>query len=186
MKPIITASILLILGCGSQSCGSSSSSDSEHAARKENKEILPDEEQKDARFAVSALSGGMLEVKLGALAQSNAADPEVKAFGKGMVDDHSQANSELTTLAQQKNIALPAVPGDHEQSVIDELKQKSGADFDKAYIAYMVDDHKKDIDAFTKEADNGHDPEFKSWAAAKLPILEHHLMMAEMIKEKLK
>src|SRR5689334_12885251 len=63
---------------------------------------------KDKDFIKKAASGGMMEVELGQLAQSKAQSQDVKDFGSRMVTDHGKANDELKTLAQQKNVQLPA------------------------------------------------------------------------------
>jgi putative membrane protein len=49
----------------------------------------------------------------------------------------------------------------------------------------MVKDHKKDIDLFEREANNGEDADLKSWASGKLPTLKHHLEMAEKMQSAL-
>ena len=61
----------------------------------------------DRQFMDKAAQGGMAEVELGQLAQQNAQSPDVKAFGKRMVDDHSKANDQLKQLASQKGVSLP-------------------------------------------------------------------------------
>jgi putative membrane protein len=47
----------------------------------------------------------------------------------------------------------------------------------------MVKDHKKDIDAFKKEAEKGHDPDIRQWASGKVQTLEHHLDMAKSAED---
>ena len=96
-----------------------------------------------------------------------------------MVDDHSKANSELATLAAQKQISIPPTLSEKKQTKYDDLSKIKGSEFDKAYAKFMVEDHKEDIEAFKKEAEKGIDAELKAWAAEKVPTLEHHLMMAE-------
>jgi putative membrane protein len=49
----------------------------------------------------------------------------------------------------------------------------------------MVKDHKEDIDEFKKEAQDGKDPELKAFAAKHVPILEHHLQMANRLTKRL-
>jgi putative membrane protein len=61
----------------------------------------------DRKFVMEAAHGGMMEVHLGRMAADKATNPDVKAFGQRMVDDHSKANSELMALASQKGITLP-------------------------------------------------------------------------------
>ncbi|HEY8934192.1 MAG TPA: DUF4142 domain-containing protein [Cyclobacteriaceae bacterium] len=155
---------------------------------KDNKEIAEDQNkdkfdntklEDDTEFAVEAADGGMLEVELGKLAQSNGSSDKVKMFGEMMVTDHSKANDELKALASQKNISLPTALSDKSRKTYNDLAEKKGKDFDEAYTDLMVKDHKKDIDEFKKEADKGKDSDLKTWAAGKVPVLEHHLEMAK-------
>src|ERR1700704_5457665 len=62
----------------------------------------------DATFVMKAAKGGMAEVELGKLAAEKGTSNEVKKFGQRMVDDHGKGGNELQTLAQSKNITLPA------------------------------------------------------------------------------
>ena len=65
----------------------------------------------------------------------------------------------------------------------DEIAKKTGADFDKAYLSALIDDHKKDVKLFEKEAKSGNDSELKTWAANTLPTLRHHLEMVQTIEK---
>jgi putative membrane protein len=168
------------------SCKNNENSSNE-AAKEENKEKFDSTDiKRDASFAVKAASGGMMEVELGNLAMTNGSTQQVKDFGQSMVADHSKANEELKALAASKNISLPTMPNADMQKKIDDLKQKQGRDFDNAYIDLMVDDHNEDIDDFQKEGDKGNDADLKSWAAGKVPVLQHHLQMAKDAQNALK
>ncbi|MDO9372911.1 MAG: DUF4142 domain-containing protein [Bacteroidota bacterium] len=136
----------------------------------------------DSVFAKKAAEGGLMEVQLGQLALKNATSSAVKKHAQMMVTDHGKANAELKTLAASKNIMLPKALGDEKQKMVNDLKAKKGADFDKAYSDMMVEDHKKDIDLFRTEAEGGRDAEIKAWAAGKLPTLQSHLQMWESAK----
>src|SRR4051794_5483653 len=94
----------------------------------------------DTGFALKAAQGGLAEVKMGQLAQEKASNPDVKAFGQQMVDDHTKANDELKTLAQGQSMNLPADVDAKHQAKYDKLSKLSGADFDKAYVKDMVMD----------------------------------------------
>ncbi len=120
-----------------------------------------------------------MEVDKGKIAARNTASAKVKAFEQRMVKDHSKANAELKALASQKNISIPATPGEDHQKHIDNLKAKKGAEFDKDYTSMMVDDHEKDIKDYENEASNGKDAQIKAFAQSKVPILKQHL---EMVK----
>jgi putative membrane protein len=124
---------------------------------------------------VKAASGGMLEVALGRLAQTNAASQPVKAFGEMMVRDHSQGGQELKILARHKQVVLPDTISDAQKKEYDDLAKKTGADFDKAYIKLMIGDHKEDIGEFQKAAQNANDTAVKIFATHTLPMLQKHL-----------
>jgi len=137
----------------------------------------------DRDFVMEAASGGLMEVTLGNLAKANAASAQVKEFGAMMVTDHTKANNELKAVAAKKNITLPATPMEKQQKHIDELKTKKGADFDKAYVDLMVDDHKEDVSKFQDEANKGNDADVKAFAAKTLPVLQKHLDHIQKIQD---
>jgi putative membrane protein len=136
-------------------------------------------ENPDKDFAVEAALGGMKEVQLGKLARQKGQSEKVKELGRMMEEDHSKGGEELKAIAGGKGILLPTAMNRKGQDKYQQLSKKEGAAFDKDYSKYMVKDHKEDIKKFKKEAEKGKDAELKSWAAKTVPILEHHLQMAE-------
>ena len=140
----------------------------------------------DAKFAVKAASGGMMEVQLGELAQQKAHSQRVKDFGAMMVRDHSKANDELKSLSGMKSITLPPAPGEDHMKHIRDLSKKSGKEFDKDYMKMMVDDHKEDIHDFKKAAKDGKDSDVKGFAAKTVPVLLTHLDSAKAVLSSLK
>jgi putative membrane protein len=62
----------------------------------------------------------------------------------------------------------------HNRVVQNLQNEDAGEDFDKAYIKEMVNAHEKDIDLYQKQAENGNDPQLKSFASKNLPILLMH------------
>ncbi|GAC1431993.1 MAG: hypothetical protein NVSMB68_04400 [Thermoanaerobaculia bacterium] len=135
---------------------------------------------------IKAAQGGMAEVAMGNMAASKATNAAVKAFGSRMVTDHSKANDELKQLATTKGLALPTDPGGEYRKTADALSKNNGADFDKAYIHDMIEDHGKDVNDFQKEAGNGKDADLRSWASKTLPTLQEHLRMARDAQAKIK
>lgn len=177
---LFAACFFVLASCGTKS----DQDDSKEIAEEQNEEKFDDTQLEDAtEFAVEAADGGMLEVQLGQLALTKASSPQVKEFAQSMIDDHSKANEELKNLAQSKNITLPSALSEKNQKDYNDLAEKSGADFDKAYCEFMVKDHKEDLDKFKKAAEKAEDPDLKSWAAGKVPVLEHHLSMAEGLEK---
>jgi putative membrane protein len=140
----------------------------------------------DKTFVEKAAVGGMAEVQLGNLAQQKAASDQVKQFGARMVTDHSKANDELKQIASTKGVQLPSALDDKHKKDMDRLQKMSGADFDKAYMSHMVDDHKQDVAEFKKEANGGKDGDVKGFAAKTLPTLEEHLKLAQTTNDAVK
>ncbi|NIJ55826.1 DUF4142 domain-containing protein [Dyadobacter arcticus] len=184
MKKITLSTLALAAMMAFSSCNNNKAEDSKEVAEEQNEETLDETKlEDDSEFAVAAADGGMMEVKLGELAQSNAASADVKKFGETMSKEHGKANDELKALAGKKSITLPMALSDARQKDYDDLAAKKGEEFDKAYISFMVDDHKKDISEFEEAAKDAKDADVKTWAAGKVPTLKHHLEMAEAIHD---
>jgi putative membrane protein len=136
----------------------------------------------DARFAMKAAQGGMAEVQLGQLAAQKASNPDVKAFGQQMVDDHTKANDQLKSVAGQENMSLPTTLDAKDQALMTKLQNASGSDFDRMYVKAMVKDHQEDVKEFQKEADKGKDQNIKNFASQTLPVLQQHLSKIQGIQ----
>jgi len=145
-----------------------------------------DTSSNDSKFVLDAASGGLMEVELGTMASKTAASAKVKQFGQMMVTDHTKANTQLKAIAAKKNITVPTTPAEEQQHHIDDMKGKTGADFDQAYVDMMVDDHKEDIQKFQDEVQNGKDSDVKAFAAKTLPVLQKHLTSIQAIQATMK
>ena len=135
----------------------------------------------DQTFIQKAVMGGLAEVQLGKLAVEHAASPDVKQFGRRMVEDHDKANRELMAVVEQKGLAAPTALDRKHRQAADRLGKLQGPAFDRAYIQAMVKDHEEDVKLFRTEAQQGKDPELKRLAADTLPTLDEHLNMARKL-----
>jgi putative membrane protein len=140
---------------------------------------------KDARFLQDAYRGGLLEVALGRIAQSKAADAAVRDYGAMMVHDHGQGGNALRALAASRQLTLPDSISDDQKRERDRLLNEDNAVFDKDYIHEMVQDHKNDIVDFKTESISGQDSSVKSFAAQMLKMLNMHLDRAQNIQSKI-
>jgi putative membrane protein len=136
---------------------------------------------KDKKFINEAAAGGLAEVQLGQLATQKASSDEVKKFGQRMVEDHSKANDQLKQLASSKGINVPQDLSPKDQATKERLSKLSGDSFDKAYMADMVKDHKKDVADFTHASTSASDNDVKQFASQTLPTLQQHLQQAQSI-----
>lgn len=136
-------------------------------------------------FASKAAIGGMTEVELGKLAQSNSKNKDIIDYGKMLEKDHSDANDKLRSIAASENISLPTAMDEEHSMHVSDMRAKSGNDFDKAFIAMMLDDHEKDIAEFKTAASSNPNEKIKDFAAKTLPTLQKHLDRAKAIKGKM-
>ena len=131
-------------------------------------------------FVSKAALDGMTEVELGKVASAKSQNPEVKKFADRMVKDHGQANAELQAIAKAKNVPLPKKLDAEHQSLVDNLKGKSGAEFDSSYAQHMASDHAEAITLFEDATKLG-DQEFAAFAKKTLPTLREHKRMADRL-----
>jgi putative membrane protein len=136
---------------------------------------------KDKKFIMDAAQDGMVEVELGQLAQQKASSPDVKSFGQKMVEQHTKANEELKTIASAHNVTLPTDLEAKQRTNIDRLSKLEGEQFDKAYMQYMVQDHKKAVSLFDKTSKSAKNDDVKQFAAKTLPALREHLQSAQTV-----
>lgn len=140
----------------------------------------------DRKFIETAALGGMAEVELGKMAQGKASNAQVKEFAQRMVTDHGKANEELMSLASAKGVQPPAALDRSHRNEAEKLGKRSGANFDREYIAHQLSEHRKTVSEFKKAADSAKDPQLKAWAAKTLPTLEEHHKMAQSLHDSLK
>jgi putative membrane protein len=138
---------------------------------------------KDCNFIQAAAQGGMTEVKLGELASRTGQRDDVKQFGQRMVKDHGGINDDLKALAAQKGVTLPDSLDAEHQGMVDKMSALSGSDFDNAYIAGMIKDHKTDAKAFKAESSATKDTDIKGFVDKTIPIVNEHLKVITAMKK---
>jgi putative membrane protein len=135
----------------------------------------------DAKFVEVASAAGLAEVGLGQLGAEKGQSQEVKTFGQTMVTDHTKANDELKSIAASKSIPTSTEPMAADTKAAAVIGNKSGPEFDAAFKKRMVADHEKVVKLFSKESASGKDADLKAFATKTLPILQHHLEMAQQL-----
>jgi len=133
---------------------------------------------KDKSFVLEAAQGGMAEVETASMAKKKATSAQVREFAERMEQDHGRANDELKRLAQAKGLSLPSEPSKKDRDSMRRLEQTAADKFDHDYMKHMVEDHKKDVSAFERQAKDGKDAEVRAFAERTLPTLRSHLSAA--------
>jgi len=146
----------------------------------------------DAEIAAIVVAANAIDAEAGELAASRATEPAVREFGKTMVTDHRAVNEQAGALVAR----LGVTPAENEVSkklradasaFQAELRAKSGAEFDRAYIEHEVAYHRAVIDALDQLLiPSAGNPELKQTLIAVRPAFLAHLRHAEQIQDALR
>jgi putative membrane protein len=174
---------LLALPCFVAGCTTRGTRDRNDAIISNNQIKFKNAEIKDdATFTALAVDEGLFQVEAARLASTRAHAEDVVQLGQLMLEDHTQVNKELRRIANSLNISFPVKVGSDNQKDLNELRDKKGYSFDKAYVSMMVMRHQFMIDAFTQEGRIGSEQSIKKWANDKIIMLEMDLEMSTRAK----
>lgn len=186
-KALMSAAVVT-MSLGAVSCkDEKKAEDPAEVAEDQNEQKFDDTneaKEDDSQYLVDAAGLDMKEIELSKLALTKSTNADVKATAQMMIDEHTKASEATKALAGKKNITLPAALPEKGQDKYADLNDKTGHDFDKAYMDAMVDAHEKGIDKMEKASEKANDEEIRMWAANMLPTLRKHLDHAKMAKEK--
>jgi putative membrane protein len=131
----------------------------------------------DSSFIQMAGSVGLVQVKLGKLAEKKGSSAAVMEFGRQMVTDYSKTNEELAGAAKQAAFPAPVLLRQHQQ-IVDRFSRMGRSSFDKDYMAEVVKHHSEVVRLFQQESESGRIQSLKQLAARMLPELQQRLTLA--------
>jgi putative membrane protein len=135
----------------------------------------------DRQFVDQVADKNLVEVRLGQAAEPKAQNPMVKQFAHQMVIDHTTMQKQWMAAAQKNGIEFKADLNTRYLSDSRRLAALSGAEFDRAYMALMVQHHQEDVSSFQAERSATHSTDVRQLIEAGLPILQQHLTSAQQI-----
>ncbi len=135
----------------------------------------------DKKFLDVAATVDMTEAHVGKIAQNQAAESSVKDFGQKLVRDHTEAYDSLAALAAKEGATVPKGIDIRRNRSVAVLAGLKGRKFDQRFLTQEVQDQKKALVEFRREAKLGHDNDVKAYASKMIPKLEEHLRTAERL-----
>lgn len=138
----------------------------------------------DQQFVQDASQSDATEIAASKIALKNSSDPHVKKFAQQMITDHTKLSHSMGALVSKKGFK-PTPSAD--SALVGKLQTLKGKEFDQAYVEQVgVEAHQRAVDLFQQESTSGTDSQIKAAAAKALPIIKHHLSMAQQLAGSMK
>ncbi|MGZ3374969.1 MAG: DUF4142 domain-containing protein [Phenylobacterium sp.] len=139
-----------------------------------------------AAFVSNASQSDMYEIQAAKIAETRSKNPDIKAFAKMMVKDHTATSAAMGPLAKAAGQTPADKLDDRRSGFIDHLNKASDADFDKVYVDQQVAVHKEALDLMNGYAKDGSDAGLKGAAAKTAPKVQMHLDKIAAIQSAMK
>jgi putative membrane protein len=133
-----------------------------------------------ADFVKQAAISDMFEIQSSQIAQERGNATE-KTFAATMIKDHQKTSDELKSMVSSEDLKaeVPTALDSSHQSKIDKLRSLKGAEFSSRYDSDQVSAHRDAVSLFERYSKNGDNQKLREWAGGTLPVLRHHLKMAQ-------
>lgn len=135
-------------------------------------------------FANAAAANDTFTIETSRLVAASATSPGIKKFADDMIKAHTDSTAKLNTAAASAtpSITPAAQLTPAQQRTLDELKLKTGADFDRAYAQAQVDAHQTALNTLRDYSTNGDVPALRQFATDQIPTVTAHLNLANNLK----
>lgn len=135
-----------------------------------------------ADFVTKAAVAGMYEIAAGQIAEKRSKDHKVRRFAATMIRDHSRNLAELRSLAGKVGgLRLPGRLDEQHKGLTEQLETVDANQFNASYAQQQIQGHRDAIALFTSYARHGDNAKLRKFASATVPVLEHHLHMAQAL-----
>jgi putative membrane protein len=125
-----------------------------------------------------------LELELARMAQDKAQNQQVKELAEELEDDHTQALDELRRLANRASAPIEDPNDAARVSLNQKLRTASGRQFDRQFLAEVVENHRQEIAEFEKMRSTA-TGEAMAFIDKSLPVMRRHLESTEALQKEL-
>jgi putative membrane protein len=136
----------------------------------------------DKKFLTMALASNNYEIQAANLAIEKATNPQVKDYAKMMLEFHSKSAKELSSMMRAKGVEEKKELTGEEKANLDELRNKTGKEFDAAYSQQMVKSHRKAMSTYESSLKSTKDADVKNHINASVPVIKKHLESAQKLQ----
>jgi putative membrane protein len=132
-------------------------------------------------FLTRASNSNLYAIEESRLALDRSGDAKVKAFARQMVDEHGTAEAKLQAAAKGSGAEVPMTLDAEHQAHLTALQAKSGADFDKAYVADQGENHSNALTLYGDYMLWGEYEKLHALAIKMIPITEAQLKAVQVL-----
>lgn len=135
-------------------------------------------------FVKAVLSAGKFEIDSSKLVMEKSTAKDITAFADMMIADYTKASEDLWNLLSKQGSSEeppPVALSTSHEAALKLLIEKTGAEFETAYIDLQTKAHSDAVSLFRAYADKPDDKALGAFAATLLPLLEKHLQDIEKI-----
>lgn len=143
--------------------------------------VAQDTTSSDKSFLHEASEGNLFEVNLAKLALQKSQDANVRKFATKMIEDHEKLSRDMKPLMAKLGAKPATSPSIGDRAKYEELKLKSGIDFDRAYVETMVKNHNDDLQKFMDEVKKTTNPDVKAAVSKGESTIREHTEMIDNI-----
>jgi putative membrane protein len=133
----------------------------------------------DSAFISQVDEGHVTEIRLAQVAESRATDLGVKRYAQKMTQDHNRMRSEWTEVSSKNGLRLSTIMSPHHQAQMTRLASLSGAEFDRAYMSTMVQNHQETISTLENRGRSAQSAEVRQLVSRSIPSVQEHLRLAQ-------
>lgn len=147
------------------------------------KETRPKATQFDAKFLDQMTDHHKDAIKMGELAESKAQNPELKKMAEKMIADQKEEIDQMKNWRGQFYASAPVAKPMQPKMDMSALKNKSGRDFDMAFIDMMRMHHEQGIDMAKSASDKLFNAQVKTFAQNVVMKQSHERDELEQMKK---
>jgi putative membrane protein len=123
------------------------------------------------QFIATAHVECLTEVQLGHIAATQAGDAHIRELALRAIEDYEKAGLDIVRIAARRKLPVPESLDEEHLRVIEEMREKSGRDFDAAYATRIKNNQPKAIMLFQR-GQRIKDPEISALASRALSMIE--------------
>jgi putative membrane protein len=174
------ASVCAVAVFGLLALGGRAAAEEKKPAKEEEKKPLKAEE-----FFGRIMEWNLNEKNLALTAAKNASREDVRKLAQRLADDHVMFEKALTDATKAAKVAISPVPDKEQRDRIAEIAKLKGDDFDKKFLAQVIESHEKELKWMDQTAKDTKEEQVRVCADLVAKTARKHLEEARDLQKKL-